>query len=147
MKKYFDNAFFAVVLMAVMPAVWSSESITPDIPKWLFELVSTISDKHDDSVRISQYRYREQVVYVLDRTKACCDLGATMYDDAGNAICRLIGIAGSWEDRCSDFPENGRESFILNRSDDSEPNKLPGQAPEAAAPIHVSIVSGLCRCM
>ena len=59
-------------------------------------------------VSITEHEYQGETVYLVDKTLACCDLGATIYNQNGESICHMKGIVSFWSDGCSDFPENNR---------------------------------------
>jgi len=79
-----------------------------DIPQWLAELIQKHYAGKKNPVSISEHQYHDKHVFVVDRSVACCDLGATMYHQNGERICRLIGLIGSWENTCRDFPKNNK---------------------------------------
>ena len=84
-----------------------------DIPNWLAPIVKSYSDAKNNAVLIAEYEFHNQRVYVVDRTKACCDLGSDMYSEAGERICRFIGYAGAWETPCDDFPSTSKLIRII----------------------------------
>ena len=88
-------ALFSLSLIHFSSAEASSSE---DVPNWLVPIVKSYSDAKNNAVLIAEYEFQNQRVYVVDRTKACCDLGADMYSEAGQRICRFIGYAGAWED-------------------------------------------------
>lgn len=77
-----------------------------DLPNWLKVIVNKYSAPKSNNVQISEYKFRNQNVFVVDRTQSCCDLGATMYSEAGKELCQFVGYANAWEDSCKDFPAN-----------------------------------------
>jgi len=102
------TAISALLLLAVAQPVLSAEPTASALPKWLGEQVQYYRVAGTPPVVITEREYQGQDVFVVDRTKACCDMGAVMYNQTGEAVCQLIGIVGSWDSRCKDFPDNNR---------------------------------------
>ncbi|HYA39068.1 MAG TPA: hypothetical protein VEI74_12450 [Candidatus Methylomirabilis sp.] len=84
-----------------------------DIPNWLVPIVKSYSEAKKNAVLIAEYEFHNQRVYEVDRTKACCDLGADMYSESGERICRFIGYAGAWETPCNDFSSKSKLVRII----------------------------------
>jgi len=84
-----------------------------DIPIWLRERLAKLPQSFFKNVVVSQYIYKDKVVYVFDNTRTCCDLGATMYAADGAVQCSLIGIAGRWQAPCSDFVTSNKLVKVL----------------------------------
>ena len=87
---------------------YSSSSLYANEPQWLTELIQKQYANKKSQVSITENKYKNKNVFVVDRTKACCDLGATVYNQNGEVACKFIGLAGAWENKCSDFSKNNK---------------------------------------
>ena len=94
---------FVAVLFSVSV---HAEDLSKNIPAWLNQLIEKHYSDETIPVLISEFSYQDGRVFVVDRTKACCDLGATMYNQEGEEKCKFIGFAGAWESKCKNFSAN-----------------------------------------
>lgn len=96
------------IYLLLLQPIFAEEVNIHTIPPWLTKMMRKDYIGKEIPVSITENEFRGQKVFIIDRSMACCDLGATMYGKSGKRLCRLIGIAGSWERACSDFPENNK---------------------------------------
>ena len=102
------KAIFIFVAVLLLGSACAEEQTVAPVPQWLTDMIHKNFEGKKTSVLITEREYRGQDVFVIDRTAACCDLGAEMFDRKGETICSLIGFAGFWENKCRDFPKNNK---------------------------------------
>lgn len=78
---------------------------TSDYPAWIKNIIVEVESypAFNPRVSLTQYQYRNQIVYYLPTTH-CCDFTSSLYNERGEFICAPDGgIAGGGDGKCSDF--------------------------------------------
>ena len=125
MMAYINRLAIALLSLSLIHLSSAEAASSEDIPNWLVPIVKSYSDANKNAVLIAEYEFHKQRVYVVDRRKACCDLGADMYGESGERICRFIGYAGAWETPCNDFSSKSKLIRIIyeNKAATNPPSK------------------------
>ncbi|MSR73369.1 hypothetical protein EXS61_02085 [Candidatus Parcubacteria bacterium] len=78
---------------------------TSEYPVWIKNIIAEVESypAFDPRVSLTQYQYRNQIVYYLPVTR-CCDFTSSLYNESGEFICAPDGgFTGGGDRKCSDF--------------------------------------------
>lgn len=107
---------FRLLMVMSSVALACSDGVIPceDKPfeayEWLDELRGGLM-KAKNRATITEYRYKDECVYLVAPCDGCPDAMATVHNSAGETVCRFGGFAGF--NTCPDFSDSAEEVRLL----------------------------------